>query len=145
MAGRLARSRPPWRLSLSHRLRLRLRQAIAPWLSSLGFDAQEALDACRTALSVSELRDMLKLDFEGMNWALTAVGQSPDTYPDIHARQLSNRVRSVSFSIFDALRATFAPTVAAASPAPAYAHARDTAADMRPDPAWAMRWKQAEP
>lgn len=120
----------------------RLRQAIAPWLSSFGFDAQEALDACRTALSVSELRDMLKLDFEGMNWALAAVGQTPDTYPDIHARQVSNRVRSVSFAIFDALRATFAPTIAAATAAPAYARARDASADLRPDPAWAMRWKE---
>lgn len=119
----------------------RLRQAIAPWLTPLGCDAQATLDACRTALSVSELRDMLKLDFEGLNWALTAVGQSPDTYPDVHARQLSNRIKAVSIAIFDALRATFAPTIAAGIAAPAYAQARDAAGELEPDPGWAMRWK----
>ncbi len=120
----------------------RLRQAIAPWLALLGCDAQAALDACRTALSVSELREMLKLDFEGLNWALVAVGQSPDTYPDIHARQLSNRIKAASVAIFDSLRATFAPTILAGTAAPAYSRARDAAADLDPDPAWAMRWRE---
>ncbi|WP_455270922.1 sacsin N-terminal ATP-binding-like domain-containing protein [Rhizobium herbae] len=120
----------------------RLRQAIAPWLAPLGCDAQTALDACRTALSVSELRDSLQLNFEGLNWALSAVGQSPDTYPDIHARLLSNRIKAVSVAIADSLRATFAHTVAAGSPAPGYALARDSAAALSPDPAWAMRWKE---
>lgn len=120
----------------------RLRQAIAPWLALLGCDAQTALDACRTALSVSELREMLKLDFEGLNWALVAVGQSPDTYPDIHARQLSNRIKAASVAIFDSLRATFSPTILAGTAAPAYTRARDAAADLEPDPAWAMRWRE---
>lgn len=120
----------------------RLRQAIAPWLAPLGCDAQTALDACRTALSVSELRDMLKLDFEGLNWALTAVGQAPDIYPDIHARQLSNRIKAASVVIFDALRATFAPTIAAGNAAPAYAEARDAVAELKPNPSWEMRWKE---
>ena len=123
----------------------RLRQAIAPWLAPFGCDANAALDACRTALSVAELRETLALDFEGLNRALMAVNQSPDTYPDVHARQLVNRVKSASMEISDALRAVFAATLAAGNSALAYASARDAAIDLAPDPTWAIRWRESSP
>ena len=63
----------------------RLREAISPWLGRLGLDADTVLDACKTALSITELRDRLHLDFEGLNLAFVAVGEPPDVYSDLHA------------------------------------------------------------
>ncbi|WP_421361904.1 sacsin N-terminal ATP-binding-like domain-containing protein [Agrobacterium rosae] len=120
----------------------RLRQAITPWISPLRGGAQAVLDACRTSLSVAELRATLHLDFEGMNHALVIVGQKPDTYTDVHLRQLANWIKSTSKEILDALRTVFAPTLVAGGPAPGYAIARDATVAMAPDPAWAMRWQE---
>ena len=119
---------------------VRLREAISPWLNRLGFDAQVALDACRTSLSLAELREALDLEFEALNLALIAVGQKPDTYPDAHARQLASRIKAAAIEIADALRALYAPTLDAGDPAPAYAQARDAAASLETDPAWLLRW-----
>ena len=121
---------------------VRLREAISPYLEPLGCDAQAALDACRTTLSVAELREVLGLEFEALNLALLATGQMPDTYLEAHARQLTSRVKAASIEIADALRAVFAPTLAAGEPAPAYAQARDAAAALEPDPAWLNRWQE---
>ncbi len=121
---------------------VRLREAISPWLEPLGCDAQAALDACRTALSLAELREALGLEFDALNLALLATGQTPDIYPEAHARQLASRVKAASIEIADALRAVFAPTLAAGEPAPAYAQARDAAAALEPDPAWLTRWQE---
>ena len=119
-----------------------LREAISPWLEPLGCDAQTVLGACRTALSVAELREALCLEFEALNLALLSTGQMPDTYPEAHARQLASRIKAASIEIADALRAVFAPTLAAGEPAPAYAQTRDAAADLEPDPAWLTRWQE---
>lgn len=121
---------------------VRLREAISPWLEPLGCDAQTALDACRTALSVAELREALGLEFEALNLALLSTNQIPDTYPEAHARQLASRVKAASIEIVDALRAVFASTLAAGEPAPAYAQARDAAAALKPDSAWLTRWQE---
>lgn len=121
---------------------VRLREAISPWLEPLSCDAQTALDACRTALSVFELREALSLEFEALNLALLSTGQMPDTYPEAHARQLASRIKATSIDIADALRAVFAPTLATGEPAPAYAQTRDAAATIEPDPAWLTRWQE---
>jgi hypothetical protein len=120
----------------------RLREAISPWLGPLGLDADTALAACKTSLSITELRDQLGLDFEGLNLALVAVGQSPDVYPDFHARQLVNFVMADNIAISDALRVAFAPLLKKGLLAPGYVRARDAASAMPPDPAWQLKWKE---
>ncbi|WP_374453560.1 sacsin N-terminal ATP-binding-like domain-containing protein [Phenylobacterium sp.] len=121
---------------------VKLRATIAPWLPPLGCDAQAVLDACRSALTVAELREALGLDFHALNEAMLAIGQAPDTYPDVHARQLAGLIRDVGLAINDALRAVAAPLLNRGEPAPAYARARDTAATMAPDPDWLLRYRE---
>lgn len=119
-----------------------LRETLTPWLEPMGLDAQKVLNACRMSLSVAEFRETLRLDFEALNHALVASSQAPDTYPDIHARQLANRIKGASMEIYDALRAVFHATLAAGQAAPAYALARAAVDSLAPDPAWLMRWRE---
>ena len=91
-----------------------LRETISPWLKPLGCDAQAALDACRTALSVAELREALDLEFKALNLALLSTNQPPDTYPEAQARQLARLVRAASIEIANTLRAALTPPLAAA-------------------------------
>ena len=119
-----------------------LRETLTPWVELIGLDAQGVLDACRISLSVAEFRQSLGLDFEELNDALVAVGQAPDTYSDIHARQLANRIKASGVEIYDSLRAVFHSSVVAGRAAPAYSHARAAVDGSAPDPAWLMRWRE---
>ena len=120
----------------------RLREAISPWLGPLGHNAETVLDACKTTLSITELRDRLGLDFEGFNLALVAVGEPPDVYPDLHASHLTNFVKAHGVAIADALRVAFAGILRTGALAPAYSQARDAAAALTPDAAWRLKWKE---
>jgi hypothetical protein len=118
-----------------------LRDAIAPFLAFVEGGAAAVVDACRASLSIAELREALDLDFEELNRALVAVGLQPDTYADIHLRQLANRIKAASIPIADALRDVFRATLAGGQAAPGYARARDAASGLAPDPDWLVRWR----
>lgn len=118
-----------------------LHQVLSPWLSPLGLEPGQVLEACRSALNVAELRDSLHLDFEAFNAALQAVGEKPDTYPELHASLLASFVHAHDLAIIDALRVAHAKTLAAGSPAPSYAQAREAARSLAPDLDWLLRYR----
>ncbi|MDB5580839.1 MAG: hypothetical protein JWR80_6015 [Bradyrhizobium sp.] len=120
----------------------RLRDLLSPWLQILGRDADTVLDACKNALSIGEFRELLALDFEALNLSLVAVGQKPDTYPDLHASLVANYVHENELAIIDALRSASAARLAQGDPDPAYAIARDAVHALAPDPDWLLRHRE---
>ena len=117
----------------------RLREALSPWLQALELSVDAVLDACKSALGIAELRESLQLDFEMLNRSLVAVGEKPDTYPDLQASFLSNYIHENELAIIDALRAAHADTLARNEPAPAYVKAREAVRSLAPDPEWLLR------
>ena len=119
-----------------------LREALSPWLQVLDLDADAVLEACKNAFSIAELREALKLDFELLNRGLAAVGEKPDTYPDLQASLVANYVHENELAIIDALRGAHADRLTRNEPAPAYAEARETVRSLAPDSDWLLRYKE---
>ena len=119
-----------------------LRRAISPWLGPLQRDADQVLEACKTALTIAELRDALGLDFEALNLGLIAVGEKPDTYAELHAGLLVGYAGAHDLEITDLLRAAYAPTLGEGSLAPQYAQAREASRALSPDPDWLLKYKE---
>ncbi|PTS89118.1 protein NO VEIN domain-containing protein [Caulobacter sp. HMWF009] len=119
-----------------------LRRAISPWLGPLERDADQVLEACKTALTIAELRDALGLDFEALNLALIAVGEKPDTYAELHVGLVVGYAGAHDLEITDLLRAAYAPTLSEGSLAPQYAQAREAARALSPDPDWLLKYKE---
>jgi hypothetical protein len=116
----------------------RLRAALAPAFSALGLDADNVLDACKRSLTVSELRDVLRLDFEALNRSLLAIGEKPDTYPDLHASLVVNYVHEHEVEIIDAIRGAHVAALAKQEPVPEYAQQREEVRHLLADPAWLL-------
>ncbi len=119
---------------------VQLREALSPWLGPLGLEPARVIEACRSALSVGELRDILGLDFAGLNTALQAVGEEPDTFPDLHRSLIAAFVHTHDLAIIDALRVAHSKTLAAGVAAPRYAQAREEVRSLAPDPDWLVRY-----
>jgi hypothetical protein len=83
------------------------------------------LEACKWSLTLAEFRDALGLDLEGLNRSLVAVGEKPDTYPDLHHTQVAAYVHDNEVEIIDALRAAHASQLSRCEPAPDYARSRE--------------------
>ncbi|MDE7548431.1 DUF3883 domain-containing protein [Acetobacter fabarum] len=118
-----------------------LRSFLSPWLAPVHMDIERVLDACRTSLAISELREALGMDFAVLNHALDAVGEAPDIYPEVHAGQLIHFIRDNNRAILDCLRAKHADALARFEPTPGYSVARDALYDLRADPDWLMRFR----
>lgn len=119
----------------------RLRSFLTLWLAPTRLDVERVLDACRTSLAISELREALDIDFAVLNRALAAVGEAPDTYPEVHAGQLIHFIRENDRAILDRLRARHADALARFEPAPAYPVTRDALYELKPDTIWLMRFR----
>ena len=119
----------------------RLRSFLSLWLAPAQMDVERVLDACRTSLTISELREALGMDFAVLNHALVAVGEAPDTYPEVHAGQLVHFIRDNDRAILDCLRITHAGALARFEPAPGYSAARDALYELKTDPAWLIQFR----
>jgi Domain of unknown function (DUF3883) len=119
----------------------RLRAGLAPALGALGLDPDDVLEACKCSLTVAELRDALGLSFETLNRSLHAVGEKPDTYPDLHASLVANYVHEHEVAIIDALRAAHAAALGRHEPAPKYAKQREASRHLVPNADWLLAFR----
>lgn len=119
-----------------------LRSVLSPSLRQLDLEADFVLEVCKGALTTGELRDRLGLDFEAFNRSLLAAGESPDTYPELHASLLTNYIHDNEIEIVDALRAVFYPVIKKGEAAEEYAQLREEFRSLSPDPAWELRYHE---
>jgi Domain of unknown function (DUF3883) len=120
----------------------RFREALSPWLQALELDVDAVLEACKTKLNIPELREALDLDFQRLNESLVAVGERPDTYPELQASIVANHVHENELAIIDRLRCVHAEKLMNGEPAWAYRDAREAVRNLAPDPDWLLRYKE---
>jgi hypothetical protein len=120
----------------------RLREALSPWLQVLELDVDAVLEACKTRVSIPELREALNLDFQRLNQSLVAVGEKPDIYPELQASIIANYVHENELAIIDRLRCAHTERLMDGEPAWAYREAREAVRNLAPNPDWLLRYKE---
>ena len=119
-----------------------LREMLTPWLKELNLSGDAVLEACRSAINVGELQEILDLDFASFNRSLVRVGLEPVTYPDIHRNHMANFLRENEIRIIDALRVAHAGCFPIHQRAPTYIEARNSLRNIGPDPNWLLLYRE---
>ena len=119
-----------------------LRETLSPWFERLNLSCDFVLKVCKSALSTTELRELLDLDFASFNQSLIEVGLEPDINHDIHDRCMVNFVHENEIRIIDALRVAHAGQLRCNKPAPTYFEARDMLRKILPNPDWLHLYKE---
>ena len=119
-----------------------LREVLTPWLNSLNLSGDAVLEACRNALNVGDLQEMLHLDFVLFNRSLAQVGLGPISYPDIHRNQMVNFLRENEIRIINALRVAHAGPLSLKQQVPRYIEAREALRDIEPGPEWLPLYRE---
>lgn len=119
-----------------------LRGALEAWEKDLPTPVNDLIAAARRAASLTELRDLMGLDFESFNDALALLG-SPYrviTHPDLHEQVFSAFVATHEALIVDLLREKYAVQAAAGEDLRAYVAARRLDG-LEADSEWLRRYE----
>lgn len=121
--------------------RAALRIHLEKCLAGSGLSSDSVLEACKQSFSLDQLREGLGLDFAAFNISLVETGAEPDVNVEGHDNQLSHYVAENELPILEALRNAGAHLLDRFEPNPDYARLRRATRELKPDPAWAMIYR----
>jgi hypothetical protein len=101
-------------------------------------DVEQLIRVSLRAYEMSEIRNAFKLNFEKFNISLIAIGEEPDTYPDLHKETFDAYIKENYEDLIDRLRSHYLQKYKKGESLKTYLLEKLEVSLLRPDECWLM-------